>query len=336
MAAGTRQLIKHSMRRRSKFYLEEEKDMDIKNILLVSPMYKELQALIENVVPGKSFRFITEEKLTQADLNWADALVSFNLKADYDYSSVKWVHSLGAGVDRFLFKKDWNEEILLTRTICSFGQRIAEYCLSYILKDLQFHDTFHEQQHHKKWEQRTPKLLGAQKILVYGTGEIGQMIAKVFSGLGVDVYGVSLSGMEKECYTEVLKLDSHFSRLNEMNYVINTLPLTERTEKLFDSSIFSRLSDAGFINVGRGASVNEEDLLQALTDNRVSFAVLDVFAQEPLPENNPLWSHPRVQITPHISAVTTAKEGAACFLETLKNIDENKLLTNKVDTKKGY
>lgn len=310
--------------------------MNISNILLVSPMYKDLKALIEKEAPHKTFRFVPEEELTQEDLSWADALVSFNLKADYDYSTVKWVHSLGAGVDRFLHKKEWNKEVLLTRTICSFGQRIAEYCLSYILKDLQLHDRFQEQQKHKNWQQCTPKLIGEQKVLVYGTGEIGQMIAKVFSGLGADVSGVSLSGTEKEYFHEVMKHESHFSRLNEMNYIINTLPLTEQTEKLFDSVIFNQLSNAGFINVGRGASVDEEALLQALTEKRVGFAVLDVFEQEPLPENNPLWSHPRVQITPHISAVTSPNEGAACFLETLKNIDENKPLTNKVDTKKGY
>jgi glyoxylate/hydroxypyruvate reductase len=324
------------MCRKSKFYKKEGKVMDIRNILLVSPMYKELKLLIEKEAPDKSFRFIPEGELTQDDLSWADALVSFNLKADYDYSTVKWVHSLGAGVDRFLFKKDWNEEVLLTRTICSFGQRIAEYCLSYILKDLQFHDTFSEQKQQKKWEQRTPKLIGEQKVLVYGTGEIGQMIAKVFSGLGVDVLGVSLSGKQTAYFKEVMKLEDHFSQISEMNYIINTLPLTELTEKLFDSSIFNKLSDAGFINVGRGASVDEEALLQALNENSVRLAVLDVFEHEPLPENNPLWSHPRVQITPHISAVTTPNEGAACFLETLKNIDENKLLKNRVDTKKGY
>ncbi|MEH7009330.1 D-2-hydroxyacid dehydrogenase [Neobacillus niacini] len=310
--------------------------MNISNILLVSPMYKELKALIEKEAPHKTFRFVPEEELTQEDLSWADALVSFNLKADYDYSTVKWVHSLGSGVDRFLHKKEWNEEVLLTRTICSFGQRIAEYCLSYILKDLQLHDRFQEQQQHKNWQQCTPKLIGEQKVLVYGTGEIGQMIAKVFSGLGADVYGVSLSGTKKEYFHGVMKHESHFFRLNEMNYIINTVPLTEQTEKLFDGVIFNQLSNAGFINVGRGASVDEEALLQALTEKRVGFAVLDVFEQEPLPENNPLWSHPRVQITPHISAVTTPNEGAACFLETLKNIDENKPLTNKVDTKKGY
>ncbi|MFB3162590.1 D-2-hydroxyacid dehydrogenase [Neobacillus sp. 179-J 1A1 HS] len=310
--------------------------MKIKNILLVSPMFRELQALIEKDIPDKTFRFMPEEELSQEDLSWADALVSFNLKAEYDYSSVKWVHSLGAGVDRFLHKKDWNQEILLTRTICSFGQRIAEYCLSYILKDLQLHDRFKEQQQQKNWVQSTPKLIREQKVLVYGTGEIGQMIAKVFSGLGVDVYGVSLSGKEKAGFKEVMTVNSHFSVLKEMHYVINTLPLTERTEKLFDGAIFKQLSNAGFINVGRGASVDEAALLQALNENTVSFAVLDVFDQEPLPKNNPLWDHPRVQITPHISAVTTPSEGAACFLETLKNIDENMPLINIIDTKKGY
>jgi glyoxylate/hydroxypyruvate reductase len=310
--------------------------MNIKNILLVSPMYRELQTLIEKEAPNKTFRFMPEDKLSQKDISWADALVSFNLKADYDYSTVKWVHSLGAGVDRFLHKKDWNQEILLTRTICSFGQRIAEYCLSYILKDLQLHDRFQAQQQQKKWVQLTPKLIGEQKVLVYGTGEIGQMIAKVFSGLGVDVYGVSLSGKEKAGFNKVMTIDSHFSVLNEMNYLINTLPLTERTEKLFDGAIFNQLSNAGFINVGRGASVAEGALLQALTNNNVRFAVLDVFEVEPLPESNPLWKHPGIQITPHISAVTTPSEGAACFLETLKNIDENRPLDNKVDTKKGY
>jgi glyoxylate/hydroxypyruvate reductase len=324
------------MCRKSKFYKKEGKVMDIRNILIVSPMYKELKLLIEKEAPDKSFRFIPEGELSQDDLSWADALVSFNLKADYDYSTVKWVHSLGAGVDRFLFKKDWNEDVLLTRTICSFGLRIAEYCLSYILKDLQFHDTFWEQKQQKKWEQRTPKLIGEQKVLVYGTGEIGQMIAKVFSGLGVDVFGVSLRGKQTAYFKEVMKLEDHFSQISEMNYIINSLPLTEQTEKLFDSSIFNKLSDAGFINVGRGASVDEGALLHALNENSVRIAVLDVFEHEPLPENNPLWSHPRVQITPHISAVTTPNEGAACFLETLKNIDENKLLKNRVDIKKGY
>lgn len=310
--------------------------MNIKNILLVSSKYKEIQQIIEKKDSQKNFRYLPEEEMTQDDLAWADAFVSFNTKSDYDYSQLKWVHSLGAGVDRFLFKNGWNEDVLLTRTICSFGQRIAEYCLSYILKDIQFHDQFQEYKLQKKWQPMTPRLLNEQKIMIYGTGEIGQKTAEIFSALGMEVYGVSLSGKEKKFFKEVIPIESHFSRLSQMNYLINTLPLTEQTERLFDEKIFKHLSNPGFINVGRGASLDENALLHALNHDQVRFAVLDVFAQEPLHEGNQLWTHPNVMITPHISAVTTPIEGVNCFIETLKNIEEDKPLSNKVDVKRGY
>lgn len=310
--------------------------MDINNILIVSPMFKELHSLIEKEQIEKNFRYLPEEEMTTADLDWADALVCFNLKSNIDYSQVKWVHSLGAGVDKFLYGKSWDENVLLTRTVCSFGQRIAEYCLSYILKDLQFHDQFSEAKSRKSWNPNTPKLLSNQKVMIYGTGEIGQTTAKIFSVLGVEVYGVSFSGKDKEYFKNVMTVEAHFSRLNEMNYIINTLPLTEQTANLFNENIFERLSNVGLINVGRGATLDEIALLDALNDQHVRFAVLDVFSQEPLPKENPLWEHPNVHITPHISAVTTPDEGVACFIDTLKKIDGNKLLRNKVDIKKGY
>jgi glyoxylate/hydroxypyruvate reductase len=310
--------------------------MNINHILIVSPMYKELQSLIEKEQIEKDFRFLSEEELTSSDLEWADALVCFNLKSMIDYSRVKWVHSLGAGVDKFLFGKSWDETVLLTRTVCSFGQRIAEYCLSYILKDLQFHNEFNEAKARKSWNPITPKLLSDQKVMIYGTGEIGQTTAKIFSSLGMDVYAVSHSGKYKNHFKDVMTIETHFSRLSEMNYLINTLPLTEQTASLFDEKIFEQLSEVGFINVGRGATLDETALLHALNDHHVRFAVLDVFSHEPLPEENPLWDHPNIIITPHISAVTTPDEGVACFIETLYNIEENKPLSNKVDVRKGY
>ncbi|MGJ7922639.1 D-2-hydroxyacid dehydrogenase [Neobacillus sp. LXY-4] len=310
--------------------------MIINHILIVSPMYKELQILIEREGLTPTFRYLPEEELAQEDLIWADALVCFNLKSTIDYSQVKWVHSLGAGVDRFLYQKKWNEEVLLTRTICSFGQRIGEYCLSYILRDLQYHMEFQAFKQQKKWEPITPKLLNEQKVMIYGTGEIGQTVAKIFSALGMDVIGVSLSGEAKKYFKEVLSVDSHLPRLSEMNYLINTLPLTEQTANMFNKEIFQLLCSAGFINVGRGASLNEDDLLVAIDEDRVRFAVVDVFSEEPLPTEHPFWNHPKIHITPHISAVTTPDEGVACFIETLKNIQENMPLTNKVDIKRGY
>ena len=310
--------------------------MNITNIVVASPMFKEIQLLIEEKKLKQNFRFLSDEALTQTDIDWADAFVSFNMKGEFDYRKLKWVHSLGAGVDKFLLEKEWPENVLLTRTICSFGQRIAEYCLSYLLKDLQLHDSFKDVQADKKWQPATPKLLNEQKVIVYGTGEIGQSVAKILSYFGVEVYGVSLSGKQKNGFNKVLNLDGHYEILNEMDYLINTLPLTEQTFGLFDETIYNKLSNAGFINVGRGASVKEEALLDALKQQTVSFAVLDVFAEEPLPTGNALWSHPNVRITPHISAVTTAREGVDCFVETLRNLEENASLDNIVDVNRGY
>jgi len=208
--------------------------------------------------------------------------------------------------------------------------------LSYILKDIQFHDLFHQHKLEKRWEPMTPGLLCEQKVMIFGTGEIGQTVARILTFLGADVYGVSLSGKEKEFFTEVKSMESYEARLYEMDYIINTLPLTENTTGLFDSAFFNGVSNVGFLNVGRGASLDEEALLQALHNKQVRFAVLDVFHNEPLPEENQLWQHPKVWITPHISAVTTPSEGVDCFVDTLMKLEENQPLANKVDILKGY
>ena len=238
--------------------------MIINNILIVSPKFAELKRFIEKEELQKNIRYMPEEQMSEADLNWADALVCFQLKSNIDYTQFKWVHSLGAGVDQFLFKKEWNENVLLTRTICSFGQRIAEYCLSYILKDLQFHDDFRESKREKNWQPITPKLLNEQKVMIFGTGEIGQITARTLSSLGMEVSGVSLSGKGKENFKEVIPVETHHSRLGEMDYVINTLPLTIETENLFNEHIFQHLSNACFINVGRGGSLDELALLYGI------------------------------------------------------------------------
>ncbi|MBM4763463.1 D-2-hydroxyacid dehydrogenase [Bacillus sp. B15-48] len=310
--------------------------MEIKNIVIASPMHQEIQDIFEKRRIDKNFRFLSEEEVSQTDLNWADAFVSFNMKGNLDYRHLKWGHSLGAGVDRFLANNQWPKNILLTRTICSFGQRISEYCLSFILKDLQNHDHFQQLKQDKKWNPITPKLLNEQKVMIYGTGEIGQTVAKVLESFGVDVYGVSLSGKQKAHFKQVMTLESHYEILSEMNYLINTLPLTKKTTHLLDEKIFKKLSHAGLINVGRGATLKEDDLLGALESNNLKFAVLDVFAEEPLPANHPFWNHPKLFITPHISAVTTPEEGVDCFIETLHKLETKKPLHNTVDISKGY
>ncbi|KOO41107.1 D-2-hydroxyacid dehydrogenase [Priestia koreensis] len=310
--------------------------MHIQHILVTGRLKSQIKQEIENRDLPQTFRFLEEQEVTSADFLWADAYVNFYPIPQFQWGNLRWVHSLGAGVDRFIDLKEWKNDVVLTRTICSFGQKISEYCLSYILQDLQHHHLFQKQQEASEWTPVTPKTLSSQRVVIYGTGEIGQEVARVFSQLGTEVIGVSLSGQKKAHFKHVYKISERSDFLQETDWVISTLPLTEQTYQLFNHQLFQSLSGAGFINVGRGATVVEESLLWALEQPFLRKAVLDVFEEEPLSPESPLWKDERVTITPHISAVTSAEEGIACFLDTLEKINANQILHNQVDLEKGY
>lgn len=314
--------------------------MDIKNILVVSPMYNEIEKLIngKNVPTGKQFRYMPSENVTPEDYQWADAFVSFKRPANFSFENIKWVHSFGAGVDKLLKGGTWKKDVVLTRTICSFGEKISEYSLSYILRDLQNHDTYWSLKENKEWNEIPPTPINEKKVVVFGTGVIGQEVARTLSFFGVKIFGVSLSGKQKDYFQEVFSSESQAFQaiLPKVDYLINTMPLTEKTTNLFDEALFNQLENAFFINVGRGESVDNEALLKALSNGKVRKAVLDVFPEEPLPVTDPFWEHPNVVVTPHISALTTAEEGVDCFLDTLYKMEENKELPNVVDLSKGF
>jgi phosphoglycerate dehydrogenase-like enzyme len=313
--------------------------VDISNILVTGGSVKEMEKIIKDtaIFGKKQWRFKSEEDVKEEDFYWADTYAAFAPTNNFTFGNIKWVHSTGAGVDKFLDRLDWKDDVLLTKTICSFGQRIGEYSLSYILKDCQHHDTFREHQSDKAWREDVPVPLAEKTAVIYGTGNIGQETAKILSFFGIKVCGVSLSGKQKEYFEKVYSTeDDNTEVLQKADYIISTMPLTKKTRKMFDNSFFEKLSDTGFINVGRGASVDSRALLDALDKGQLKFAVLDVFETEPLLETDPLWSHPKVNITPHISAVTTPEEGTKCFLDTIRNIDEGRDLTNIVDVKRGY
>ncbi|TVY07266.1 D-2-hydroxyacid dehydrogenase [Paenibacillus cremeus] len=309
--------------------------MEINNLLITGRMYRELEILKERR-PDKQFRFLAESEVTEADLDWADAYVAFKPVPTFHFGSLRWVHALGAGVDAFLFRKPWQSDVLLTRTTGEFGRKIAEYCLGYIMADLNQHATFARQQARSEWTPAASPLLSSIRAVVFGTGSIGQEIARVLSLLGAQVTGISFSGEAKPFYNQVCKLDAMGDCLARADWVINTLPLTNATHHLFNQALLAELNGAGFINVGRGPSVDTRAMLDALDRGSVRLAVLDVFEEEPLAPDSPLWSRPDVQITPHISAVTSVEEAAEGLLSTLEQLEKGATLTNQVNTERGY
>lgn len=310
--------------------------MNIKNILVAGDYEEEFQKQLPMEFQY-NLRFVPAEQIKEADILWADAYVGFRPANGFHFQNIKWVHSFNAGVNNYLELDGWQKnDVMLTRTICSFGQRISEYCLSYVLRELQHQRYFEERQQIKDWSKKTPKMIKNQNIVIFGTGEIGQAVAKTFTNFGANVVGVSQSGKQKEYFQKVVKTSSVPMLLSEADWVISTLPLTNETKTLFDRKLFSYFSGAAFINVGRGATVHEQALIEALNVGKVRQAILDVFAEEPLPTSSVLWERDDIVITPHISAVTELDEAISCFLETLNKIENKEELPNKVDFTKGY
>ncbi len=310
--------------------------MQIENIIITGRMYRELEAAWPWDT-GKQVRFLAESEVSEADMAWADAYVGFKPVPAFHPEAVRWVHALGAGVDAFVYRKPWNPGVLLTRTTGTFGRKIGEYCLGHMLADLQHHETFARGRSDRSWNPVPPLPLSGSRVTVVGTGSVGQELARMLQALGVQVSGVSMRGEKKPHMDHVFPISQIGDAVTGADWVINTLPLTAQTEKLFGSALFARMNGAGFINVGRGPSVDHAALLEALDQGRIRLAVLDVFEEEPLPAASPLWKRKDVRVTPHVAAVTSVEEALSGFLDTMRKLEAGEReLANRVDPVRGY
>ncbi|WP_253721369.1 D-2-hydroxyacid dehydrogenase [Staphylococcus sp. NAM3COL9] len=310
--------------------------LNIQNILIAGQYESAFQQYLLDL-EKYHLHFQSIDMISKEDMEWADAYVGFAPSKAFHPSKVRWVHAFNAGVNNFLAIGGWEKSnTMLTRTVSDFGEKMSEYCLSYILKDLQHHILLQSQQKDRLWIPKIPAALKNQTISIFGTGEIGRVIAKVLSSFGTTVYGVSNSGENKQYFKQVNTLESSKTLIEQSDYIISTLPLTQQTKKLFNEQIFRYLNHTYFINVGRGQVVDTNHLINALDSGKVRHAVLDVFESEPLPKSSELWHRGDVTITPHISALTDLDDAISCFCNTLENIERDETLSNQVDFSKGY
>ena len=159
----------------------------------------------------------------------------------------------------------------------------------------------------KKWEIEPMELVSNKSMAIIGYGDIGAACAKIAKfGFGMKVIGVkrnpaACSEEYKSYCDEIVGNDAYESSIAQADFVVGVLPKTSETEDFFNmDSTFSKMKPTSvFMNIGRGPTVKEEDLIVALQDGKIAGAVLDVFKKEPLPQDNPLWTMPNVLITPH-------------------------------------
>jgi phosphoglycerate dehydrogenase-like enzyme len=202
--------------------------------------------------------------------------------------------------------------------------------------------TYVKNQQEKKWHHSGMKLEMHEKTVgIIGVGTIGKEVAKIAKAFGMKVLGVRHSGKQQEFVDEMYTTNQLDKILPNCDYVVVTLPLTKETHRLFGSKQFDLMkSSAFFINIGRGEIVVEGDLISALQMGKIAGAGLDVFEQEPLTVDSPLWEMENVIITPHTSGSTEHYNQRVIeniLIPNLKNyISGTQLSVNLVDFSKGY
>lgn len=253
------------------------------------------------------------------------------------YPNLKLIQKTGAGVNNILDDETLPAEIRVARLqVSTSGNEMAEYALAYVLQEQRHLRDYHAQQARAEWISYPPRRAAETTVAVLGLGRIGSLVARRFVDNGFRVVGWSRTQKELEnivCHAGDAALDQ---ALAAGDYVVSVLPSTPQTRGMFDYELFGRFrAPAVFINVGRGDLVDEGGLMRALDDGRLSGAVLDVMSVEPLPSEHPLWRHPRIQLTPHVSGYHLG-DAIADIAENYRRLQTGEPLLNLVDRARGY
>jgi phosphoglycerate dehydrogenase-like enzyme len=214
---------------------------------------------------------------------------------------------------------------------------MAEYLLTYMLGHEREVLARLVSQVERKWDNRMGRSLQGRKALIVGAGDIGQTVAQFLVPFGVEVYGIASQARSQAPFVEVAALADLERLVGMVDYVINLLPNTPQTHDLYNAKLFAKFNpDCLFINVGRGVSVVDADLVEALKEGHLAGAVIDVCRQEPLPQRHPFWTAWGLLLTGHSSAPTSPVAMTRLFLDNLKAYAAGESLRGEVDFAKGY
>ncbi len=252
--------------------------------------------------------------------------------------NLKAIFSMGAGVDGLLRDPALpSGPPLVSMSDPGLVTGMEEYVVARVLHHFRDFGSYAALQAAGLWRPLAPHLPQDCRVGVLGLGRLGSACARRLASFGFDVAGWSRRPSQVEgvqAYAGPDELDAFLARTD---ILVCLLPLTPQTEGILSRSLFARLPDgAVLINVGRGAHLVEDDLLAALDCGQLSGATLDVFRIEPLPAGHPFWSHPKVTVTPHVSAVTHPRTAALSLARNLRRLQRGEPVEGLVDRAAGY
>ncbi len=254
------------------------------------------------------FQQMENEPLSQ-EMFTADGVICNGLFLHNDldkFPNLKFVQLTSAGLDRVTVDRMKEKGITLCNARGVYSTPMAEWTLTGVLTLYKHTNEFYSNQQKHKWvKDRSVKELSGSKICVVGCGSVGTECAKMFKPFASEIIAVDIVKPASDLFDNYYTINNVTEALKNADVVILTLPLTDETRNMFNKKLLSQFkNDAILVNIARGAVVNEEDLINALKNNALGGAVLDVFNTEPLNEKSELWDLENVIITPHNSFVS--------------------------------
>lgn len=334
------------------------------HVMIPLPLDKSLIKKIKDISKNLSIHSYPSPKTEEIPKEeWADAEVLFTYKVfpePEEAPNLKWIQYYAAGADRIIdLPICQNPDIVLTTLSGGNASQVAEHALTMLLALGHKLPEHLARQADTEWienkiKEYQPVELRYSTVGIVGYGSIGRQIARLLNGFGATVLASKRDVMTPEdkgyipgglgdpqgdYFRRLYPPEALSSMFQECDYVIVTTPLTQKTQSLVGEALLASLKPSAYlIDVSRGGIVDHSALTEALSEGKLAGAALDVFPEEPLPEESPLWGMSNVILTPHVAGISPNyhQQAVDLFSENLTRYVDGQPLLNQVDLNEGY
>lgn len=315
--------------------------MTKKKVLFFYPRFvEEYKSLLEKNVPEADFmvcrnREDMEKYAPEAEI----ALVGMTFPQDLfrRMPRLEWVQALAAGVENYIQNAEQFKHIPVCRIAGAFGKYMAEYVLAYVLYFCQNIPRVLKAQREKKWDPFRMEFIHQKTLGVMGLGHIGKTVAQKARDAGMRVVSWDMARADAPFVERQFGSQEMPGFLQKADFVVLTLPATPATKNLVDRSFFKAMKKTAYlINICRGAIVDENALVEALTSSQIAGAVIDAMKEEPLPPESPLWEIPNLIVTSHISGPSLPEDMVEVFKENFRRFVRKEPLIGLIDFSRGF
>ncbi len=301
-------------------------------LLLLTDGAEEYRALLEKQnLP--SLEFCSQTDLDCEIVFGAPKAIQPRLAA---FTHLKWVQSTWAGVEPLL-DPTLRRDYILTNARGVFGGLMSEFVFGHLLYHEKRIGLHLQAQKEKRWQHEDIGMLRGKTIGLLGVGSIGAHLAQTAKHFGMTVRGYTRESESSSHVDAYYHGGALIEFARGLDYLVCVLPRTQETNQIINADVLNALPPrAILLNAGRGNAVDESALIDALHQNKLAAAVLDVFEQEPLPAEHPFWETPNLQITFHTSALSYPEDLVKIFVENYRLFLQGKPLNHRVNFERGY